>query len=278
MLGSLTQSSMLHVQGSLVDRNRLRFYISFMHSTSPSYLLMSSLDLVRACMKEHGSEIWKAITTAVRDTGTRLSRLDGITCPRFFTGCDGEKHELEAARLLVSAWDLGLTGMEFSRILASQYQMDVEFSGLKYVVVLPGAGSTKEDLNRLSNAVEEIIEKPTQAMDAKMEKQFLLSNEVRTLRPNGGMTPRQAVGARTLQLSGVHAEGMVSARDISLYPPGVPVIRTGEIFSREIIEYIEEAHRYGMKLHGTADASEKEELRFFCAEDPRILDMINGFF
>ena len=276
MLGSLTQSSMLHVQGSLVDRNRLRFYISFMHSTSPSYLLMTSLDLIRACMGEHGNDIWETIIRAVRDTRARLNRLSGVSCPRFFKGCDGEEHELEAARLLISAWNHGLTGIELSRILASQYQMDVEFSGLQYAVILLGAGSTEEDLNRLFDALEQIIEKPSKVMDAVTEQQLSLFHEAGTLRPDRGMTPRQAVGARLLELSGEHAEGMVSARDISLYPPGVPVIRTGEMISREIVEFVEAARRCGMKFHGTVEV--ESELRFLCAEDPRILDMMNGFF
>ena len=57
MLGSLTQSSMLHVSGDLVDRERLRYLVHLMSTTSPSYLLMASLDAVRGNMARNGAGV-----------------------------------------------------------------------------------------------------------------------------------------------------------------------------------------------------------------------------
>lgn len=278
MLGSLTQSSMLHVQGTLADRNRLRYYISFMNSTSPSYLLMSSLDLARAFAAKQGGILWKRISAMIRETGDRLNQLDGIDCPRTFTGSDGQNYELENSRLLISAWEHGLTGMELSRILTSEYGIDMEFSDLRYTVALAGIGSIEADFEQLIHAMAEISKQPPGVIDTVVLEQQIQYQEAHWFRPAPGMTPRQAVSARILRLGGSHAEGMVSARDISLYPPGIPVIRAGEILSRGIITCIEKARQYGMQLHGTAGVGDDGKVRFFCAEDPRAYDLMNGFF
>ena len=278
MLGSLTQSSMLHVQGALVDRNRLHYYISFMNSTSPSYLLMSSLDLTRAFMEKRGREIWKTIRAAVETARDQLNRTDGVSCPVHFRDADGRKHRLESSRLLISMWEHGLTGAELGRILSENYSVDVEFSDLQYAVALVGTGSTEEDVEDLVRAIRDISSLPGKTIDPAAALQIEQYCKVSRIRPKTGMTPRQALAAKTLRLGGVYAEGMVSARDVSLYPPGIPVIRTGEVFSREIIDYVEENSRSGMEFHGTAGTGESGETCFFCAEDPMAMDLMNGFF
>lgn len=277
MLGSLTQSSMLHVQGNLVDRHRLDYYVSFMNSASPSYLLMSSLDLARSYMERRGRNIWENVIGMVSRTRGQISRIEGIDCPSFFYGEDGLRHELESSRLLISAWDLGLTGIELSRILARDYKIDVEFADIRYAAALAGTGSREEDFLRLTEAVEEIAGRNCFSGNSAAEKLSAQYAEVFSLRPVREMTPRKAAQARTLCLSSLHAEGSVSARDISVYPPGIPVIRAGETITREIISYIEESIKNGFELHGIADAGE-DGVRFFCAEDDRVFDMMQGFF
>ena len=278
MLGSFTQSSMLHVQGNIVDRERLRYYISFMNSTSPSYPLMCSLDRARAFLEDHGKQRWMRNVEIVRQVRDDLSSLDGIDCPSVFSGSGGTLYKLESSRLLISAWDRGLTGMELRDLLASKYKIDVEFSDLRYVIALAGINSTEEDFDRLVYAMKETALHPPKERDASVSQQMERYQKVFRLRTDREMTPRKAVTSHTLRLSGNYAEGSVSARDIILYPPGIPVIRAGEVFRREIIDYINEGIRCGMEFHGAAGTGEKGEILFYCAEDEYELRLLNGFF
>uniref|UniRef100_K4CDJ9 Orn/Lys/Arg decarboxylases family 1 pyridoxal-P attachment site domain-containing protein n=1 Tax=Solanum lycopersicum TaxID=4081 RepID=K4CDJ9_SOLLC len=50
---SLTQSSMLHMQGNLVDRERISKSLQMLQSSSPSYFLLASLDASRAQLIEN---------------------------------------------------------------------------------------------------------------------------------------------------------------------------------------------------------------------------------
>lgn len=64
-LSSFTQSSILHLNSDRVDTNRLKYSLSLFQSTSPSYLLMSSLDLARDYMEKEGkNRLEKAIIIA----------------------------------------------------------------------------------------------------------------------------------------------------------------------------------------------------------------------
>ena len=278
MLGSLTQSSMLHVQGDLVDRERLRYFISFMNSSSPSYLLMSSLDLVRKDLAEEGTKGWEKIRALVKQTGEKLRGMDGIDCPSSFTGADGRSYELEGSRLLISALGRGLTGLQLRDLLADEYGIDVEFADLRYAVLLAGRGNCERDFERLLQAMEAVSRRPAADINPQVQEKLLLFSSCLSFRPAREMSPRKAVTAGNLLLPGKTARNAVSARDLSMYPPGIPVIRAGEIITEEILDYIDEGLRCGMEFHGLAEAGADGAMRFVCAEDVRELRMLEGFF
>ena len=136
MLGSLTQSSMLHVRGDIVDRRRLRYNVSFMNSTSPSYLLMASLDAVRHTMAKSGREIWQNVLGLVSDAQAVVNRIEGVRCATHFTDADGVRRRLEGSRLLISAKDLGISGNRLAEILVREHGIDIEFSDDVYILSL----------------------------------------------------------------------------------------------------------------------------------------------
>ena len=51
------------------------------------------------------------------------------------------------------------------------------------------------------------------------------------------------------------AAGRIAAETIAFYPPGIPVICTGEVFTAEVCRYIEAMAAAGLKVTGAADAS-----------------------
>ena len=56
---SMTQTALLHVNGNFVDRRRLRRYLSIYQTSSPSYVLMASIDRALTMMAENGEEYFK---------------------------------------------------------------------------------------------------------------------------------------------------------------------------------------------------------------------------
>ncbi|KAF8369445.1 hypothetical protein HHK36_032538 [Tetracentron sinense] len=69
VLCSFTQSSMLHMSGDIVDRERICICLQTLQSTSPSPLLLASLDAARAQLSENPETIFnKAVELAVEAT------------------------------------------------------------------------------------------------------------------------------------------------------------------------------------------------------------------
>lgn len=156
MLGSLTQSSMLHVRGERIDRRMLRSLISLMNSTSPSYLLMASLDAVRHEMALRGEEIWREKRKLAAEFAERIERIQGIRCVREFTDAEGCRRELEGCRLLFSAEESGIGGRQLAKLLAEEHRIDAELWDGPYVLAVVGSGTERSDLLALEKALKDI--------------------------------------------------------------------------------------------------------------------------
>lgn len=77
-VGSLTQSSILITQGSRVDHIRLRSTINMIQSTSPSSLLMASLDVARKNIYFEGPIKMPVLIKMAADTRNRISEIPGL--------------------------------------------------------------------------------------------------------------------------------------------------------------------------------------------------------
>ncbi len=156
MLGSLTQSAMLHVKGDLVNQRRLEYNIGFMTSTSPSYLLLASLDAVRHRMAANGNKIWRHVQQMVAETINNLSEIKGIKCVSKFKNGQGILVPIENCRLIISALEMGISGGRLADLLLVDYSIDVEFADDLYIIAVCGSGTKKSDLQAMENALKDI--------------------------------------------------------------------------------------------------------------------------
>ena len=73
--------------------------------------------------------------------------------------------------------------------------------------------------------------------------------------PPVAIPPREAFYRRPVPCRLHEAAGRIAAETIAFYPPGIPVICTGEVFTAEVCRYIEAMAAAGLKVTGAADAS-----------------------
>ena len=244
--GSLTQSSMLHVMSGLVDIDRLETTLNIVQSTSPSYLLMTSLDLARYELAINGQEM---IRNAVElsDYGRQeINKIEGIVCVgEGLVGTAGTK-ELDTTRLIISARKLGITGFKLKTMLFEDYSVDVELSDYINVLAIVTFANTKEDINRLISALKDIAKKYKDGQEIENEI-FLPELPTRIL------TPRQAYFSVKKDIPWSQAKGKVAGEMIAPYPPGIPVIYQGEVVTDQVWDYVEKYRVRGRHLHGPAD-------------------------
>ena len=241
-LNSMTQSSMLHVTGSLVDISKVDAALKIVQSTSPSYILMASLDAARQNAALNGRTAVCRMLDIASYIRSALSSIDGVSCPENVDG--NEVFSFDKTRIVFSV--KGISGFYLSEILFEKYNICCEMADNYNVVSIIGSSDSYEDADRLINAVKEIAA----TVNSGKIKEFSLPPM-----PPMAMTPRKAFFAKSTRTNFKDSVGKVSAEMIAPYPPGIPVIYPGEFITEEIYEFISEAIKDGRHIHGFSDKS-----------------------
>jgi arginine/lysine/ornithine decarboxylase len=246
--GSLTQSSMLHVRGGRVDVDRVKSTLHLVQSTSPSYLLMTSLDVARCDLATRGEQMFANAIELASGARARINVLSGLRClDDKFRGNAGIA-DIDATRLVISAGALGLTGFDLKRALYETHNIDVELSDHMNAVALVSFANTEDDMARLVRALADIAAEG--ARGARIENGFNLPGL-----PPRAYTPREAYFAKSRAIPWAEARGRVAGEMIAPYPPGIPVVCQGEFVTDEIWTYVEDLRVRGRHIHGPADGA-----------------------
>jgi len=244
MSGSLTQSSMLHLNSDRVDRSKLKFNLQMFQNTSPSYLLEVSLDLARHNMVMNGRQKLGQLIEMSETARKKISRIKGFEIlGRELVGTHSI-YDYDPVRLIFSARQMGLEGYELYEILRNDYHIEMEFGDYFYGICVMGIGTEQKDVDRLISALQDIS-----ARYQGMRQPLTWDEELPPLPPQA-MTPREAYFGKTRKIPWTEAKGKVSADMIVPYPPGIPTICPGEIITDEVWEFLDAQSRAGRHLHG----------------------------
>ncbi len=264
-LPSLTQTGLLHITKSANIRfPRLRHNVEealrLVQSSSPSYILMSSLE--DALGRGQGLREWvrRGVDTG-RALADLLSSIDGLTVGPSLS----KRHrtlgmDLDPCRVLVNVSRLGITGVQAAGFLQRQGHVAAELSGYDHVLLVCTGGNTPSDINRVAQAFREMV--PWARSRAK-ESVRGLGEPPRPERELGLRTSFFAPG-RMVHLE--QAKGMVSCDTIITYPPGVAIVLPGERLTAAVIDYIKGARRAGLFLAGRALETYEKEMMVFCVD------------
>ncbi|HEY9886290.1 MAG TPA: aminotransferase class I/II-fold pyridoxal phosphate-dependent enzyme, partial [Vampirovibrionales bacterium] len=124
-LGALTQTGLLHFQSELINPKRIEASLSLLQSTSPSFLLLTSLvEALKSLSKDVGPLIKQALNA--REIKAELQKIAAV-----------EVLENDApSRVVVSV--NGWTGEDLSEWLYANYKIETELEGNKWVLLLIG--------------------------------------------------------------------------------------------------------------------------------------------
>lgn len=248
IIGAMTQMSLLHVNSDRVDINRVKQILSLLHTTSPSYPLMASLDCARRQIATEGTELLDKAIKLARRFRTEVNRIPGIFCfGEEIVGKEGV-FAFDPTKITVTAKELGLTGAELESILTEKYNIQMELSDFYNVLGLVTIGDTDESIDKLINALKDISEK-YYAKGNKLKREFLKMPPI----PEQVLIPREAFYSEKNKILFAESEGKICGEMIMAYPPGIPVITPGERISTEIIEYINDLRDAELHVQGMED-------------------------
>lgn len=249
-LGSLTQSSLLHLQGVRVSSSRLQSNLAMLQSSSPSALLLLSLDLAIQEMGAHGNARWLgaiALANRVRQELSEIDRID-VYGPEI-TGYPGI-WGFDPTKVVIDVDGLGTTGFAAGRWLKSSWHINPEFADLRRIVFSITIGDTDDSVGLLIQAVRALVENQHDFH----EHPSLISLWPSSL-PRKLLSPRVAQQRESVQVATGNAIGRISAEMIVPYPPGVPLLVAGEQISPEVTATMRQLIAAGCRIVGLADST-----------------------
>ncbi|MBU9711272.1 aminotransferase class I/II-fold pyridoxal phosphate-dependent enzyme [Evansella tamaricis] len=250
--GSLTQSSVLNIQGSLVSPNRIQSIISMLTTTSTSYLLLASLDTARRQLVMKGRELLQEVISIAKFTREELNQIPGIYCPGKELVNDQAIFDMDPTKLTISIKDLGITGHDVEVWLREKFRIEVELSDLYNILCIITIGDTMEKAEILIEALKELSKEQLEKLENHRTKEV---NVYVPNIPNLSLSPRDAFYSETEVVRLNQSAGRISAEFVMVYPPGIPILIPGEIIDLENLDYIAKNIEVGLPVQGPEDAS-----------------------
>jgi arginine/lysine/ornithine decarboxylase len=259
VLSAMTQAAMLHIQGNRIDGDRLTQALSLVQSTSPSYLLLASLDAVRYQMATQGTELMQQTLKRADWARSHINQIPKLSTlnpkqagsPGFFA--------LDRTRLTVTVSELGLDGFTADKILHHQFGVTAELPSLQHLTFIISLGNTDTDIEQLLQALQGLTErqKSKEIQKSKESSTFNLQPSTFNLIPTPSLSPRDAFFAPTESLPVEQAVSRISAELVCPYPPGIPVLMPGEAIAPESLAYLQQVLASGGMISGCADPTLK---------------------
>ena len=248
--GSFTQSSLLHLGTDRIDRQKVAENLHLVQSTSPSYLLMASLDAARRELAVNGREMMEKAVTLAHEAAEQLKQIPGIRVLEKTQEKSPALFQKDMTRLVFSASEIGISGYRLGELLYERFRVSPELTDEENVVAVITFANEPEEIRRLTDAVRQLAEeeKGRQKRPVGGEKFQIFSA------PRQEMTPREAYFNRnweSLPLS--DTAGRVIREMVVPYPPGIPLLCPGEVITEEHVRAIQEYRARGCEIHGTAD-------------------------
>jgi arginine decarboxylase len=249
IVGSLTQSAMLLIAPTgRVDVGAVGRAVRLVRSTSPSSLLMSSLDAARRQLAVPGEALLDRTIRASESARVAIDAIEGCSVVgERLVGRPGIAG-WDPLRIVVDVRGTGCTGYEVAAALRASYDIYVELATHATLVLVLGLGQTVDPLERLAHDLAETVREISRPGESPALGQPTSALEHQTAIP-----PRDAFLGVGEAVPVDQAVGRISTESIAGYPPGVPTLLPGERITAEVVAYLRELTAAGARLHGAAD-------------------------
>lgn len=247
IIGALTQCSLLHVCSERIDINRVHQVLSLLQTTSPSYILMASLDCARRQIALWGKELLDKSIELANYVRYEINNIKGFYCfGEEIVGNEGVT-ALDPTKITINCRELGITGYDLDMILSNKYHIQMELSDLYNVLAVGSFGDTKEAMDTLLHSLKEISTEYYVKENKKSD--FLDIPDI----PKQIKIPRDAFNSPKKPLLLKNSIGMISGEFLMAYPPGIPILCPGEEITKEIVDYVQKLKSTGLYVQGTED-------------------------
>ena len=258
-LPCFTQTAILHVKGKLVDQDRVSRYLSMFQTSSPSYLFMAGME---RCIRYMDGDGRNEMIRYEKRLERFMEQMEGLQvlevldreiCGKYRTVAGWDPSKIVVSTMRAEDFH----GEELAETLRRKYHLEMEMTAPEYVIAMTSLMDTEEGFERLGTALLEIDGVLRRRMESGRKEKAASETpeglESKLSHPVRRMLICEAMDADTERTAFQDTVGKVSAEFVYLYPPGIPIIAPGEVFTDAIVEKIMAYKAAGLLVQGPAD-------------------------
>lgn len=274
-LPSLTQTAILHLKSQILDAKKVEQYLSVYQSSSPSYILIASMENCVRYMAEKGAGEMARYGARLRELREKLAKLKHFRLLKEEICGAAGVYGYDPSKLVL--FPDFMTGTRLAEVLRTEYHLEAEMSSGRYVLLMTSFMDTEEGFSRLERAlleldarVEKLEAESVGLKDAKQGRQEPFSGAQSNQKlnqendsenyPQQMCLPWQAWHGDGMLVPLEEAEGRAARTCVTIYPPGVPMLMPGERIGKREILRIREAWRLGLTVEGICEKPDKLNL------------------
>lgn len=257
-LPAMTQTAVLHNCSDRVDSRLIRRFMGIYQTSSPSYILMASIDACMDTMAAEGKQMFRDFTRILEQTRKRLSVCKYIRLVDPVKGKNGV-FDYDRSKLVFSTRASLLSGSDLYHILLDRYHIQMEMESENYVLAIASVGDREEGFERLCQAIEELDQEQADLIKAGIPAEENKKLDTRSMHfvLTQMMSMADAMEAPTEKCPLEESIGRISAEFAYLYPPGIPLITPGEQITGQFIRNMRIYMDKGLYLQGLEDYTNK---------------------
>lgn len=244
-LPALTQTALLHRTSDHVSPELLMQYLAIFETSSPSYVLMSSISQCISWLENLPEKAWDIYSERLIAFVSSSRKWKHLKLWR--------PDNQEISKLIIGTWNTNITGVQLAQRLRTEYHIDVEMEAPEYILAMTSIADVDEAMTALTNALSE-IDRSLNSSDTPSSK--------------AAMPPKAHVCMNSYEASYQPHRflplesclGCISGEFAFIYPPGIPFLVPGEEITDPIIHYIKQASKYGLTVLGLKDKNNKNIL------------------
>ena len=246
VLGAITQASMLHLQGNLINENKINQALQLMQSSSPSNLLLASLDGARQQIMIDGQKLLNKTIKLSELARSEINNINGFSTLELINK-KPEFYDLDITRLTIDISSLGVSGWKIDKVLRTKFNVTAELPMLSSLTFIISIGNNKKDIISLVKALIGLKEMTLSSCSELSIPYLSYESKVFSC---FNMSPRDAFFASKKIVPIEKSAGLISGEVLCPYPPGIPIIMPGEIITGEAIKYLVKIKQQGGIIAG----------------------------
>ncbi|MDY6328336.1 MAG: aminotransferase class I/II-fold pyridoxal phosphate-dependent enzyme [Lachnospiraceae bacterium] len=271
-LPSLTQTALLHIRSDIVNVSEVERFLHIYQSSSPSYVLMSSIDECINKLKSDGLFLFEPYVKRLEVMLTHEKQLTHLKIVGREIVGKNAVYDLDPSKIVISVRGTSYTGSRLYKEMLEKYHLQLEMASGDYAIAMTSPMDTEDGLLRLFMAMVEIDrdmriygdDTKNEVVNYMIPKPIVMENIYK------------ATHSDTEELLIENAVGKISNEFVYLYPPGSPILAPGELITNDIVKLINDYKTSGLSVEGLRDSS-AEYIRVI-KEEFRRINLTKGYY